>query len=43
MQSIIDIIAPYVDKVVYYFLESVEVIGELAQRLIDIYFPSLFV
>ena len=43
MQSIIDIMAPFIDKLVFYFLESVEVIGDIARKLLEIYFPSLFV
>lgn len=35
-----ELLAPYLDKIAYYFLEIVTVVGEAAAKLIEAYFTA---
>lgn len=40
MEQFMDLIFPFLEKCAYYFFETVGVIGEMAQAIINTYFPS---
>ena len=40
MEQFMELILPFIEKCTYYFLETIEVIGEMAQAIINVYFPS---
>lgn len=35
-----EFLAPYLDQIIYYSLEIVKVIGDVASKLLETYFPS---
>lgn len=40
MEGFIEIISPFIGKCIYYSLEIIQVVGELATKLIEAYFPT---